>query len=169
MDGHYKDKAPTSELGSLAEIKDADEVFKQVPESEKFTPRSAYLLMLEEICGDMRRCQASTQRITQFVKFISSPQCELVPAAVKDSDSAESKAFQKGCEELIENTCQPRSSVVVKSKFEGAGGTTGKKDEEASSNTSQDQAATSTAENERDMADEEAAADEQLQFEGLQR
>ena len=134
--------------------------------------------MLEEICADMRRCQASTQSITQFVKFISSPQCELVPAAIKDSDSEESKAFQKGCEELIENNGQsqaqatPRKSItVINNQLEAAGRTTGKKDEEeASSNTSQDQAANSTAENERDMADEEGpGADDQLQFEGMER
>ena len=49
--------------------------------------------MLEEICADMRRCHAGTDRITQFVKFINSPQCEVVPAAIKQSESAESKEF----------------------------------------------------------------------------
>lgn len=122
----------------------------------------------------MRRCQASTQRIQQFVKFISSPQCGIVPAEVKHSESVESKEFQKGCEELIETAGMPtpRSSIVsVKGKSsDSVGGTFGKKDEEATSNTSQDQAANSTAENERDMADEEdPAAEDQLQFEGLER
>lgn len=173
VDGHFKDKAPTPAADSAATADDSKEAAQQVAEAEKFTPRSPYLLMLEEICGDMRRCQASTQRITQFVKFISSPQCDIVPAHVKNSDSAESKEFQKGCEELIENAGAPtpRSSIAgPKGKSEGAGATAGKKDEEATSATSQDQAANSTAENERDAADEEdPSADDQLQFEGLER
>ena len=58
--------------------------------------------MLEEICRDMRQCKMSTVTITNFVKFISSSQCEFIPEKVKNSDSAESMEFKKGCEELIE-------------------------------------------------------------------
>jgi hypothetical protein len=59
--------------------------------------------MLEEICRDMRQCRKSTVTITNFVKFISSSQCEFVPEEVKNSSSAESIEFKKGCEELIES------------------------------------------------------------------
>lgn len=93
VDGHFKDKDPSSGKDSSAVGHSSNNQEEKATESGKFTPRSAYVLMLEEICADMRRCQVGTQSITQFVKFISSPQCEVVPAAIRGSDSAESQEF----------------------------------------------------------------------------
>jgi len=128
--------------------------------------------MLEEICGDMRRCQANTQRIVQFVKFISSPQCEVVPDEIKDSNTEESKAFQRGCALLIEQAGQQsyRSSVVVFKGGKGSAGpagSAGARDsiDEAMSNTSVGQSATTTPESRRDDANQDEgrqASEDQL-------
>ena len=59
--------------------------------------------MMEEICADMRRCQMNNITITNFIKFMSSSSCDVVPEQVKSSSFAESIEFKKGCEELIEN------------------------------------------------------------------
>lgn len=130
--------------------------------------------MLEEICGDMRRCQANTQRVVQFVKFISSPQCEVVPDEIKDSTTEESKAFQRGCALLIEQAGEQskreRSSVVMFKAGKGSSGpagSAGARDsiDEATSNTSLGQSATTTPESRRDDATPEEGrqtSDDQL-------
>lgn len=113
--------------------------------------------MLDEICRDMRQCKMSTVTITNFVKFISSSQCEFVPEQVKNSNSAESVEFKKGCEELIEMagvTPERRMETMpdIQTKKININGS---KDLEAISNTSQDKEANhSTAENERDVPDD---------------
>jgi len=63
QEGHFKDVDVESTPGMDKESKD---------DSNKFIPKSSYLLMMEEICADMRRCQMTNITITNFVKFIIS-------------------------------------------------------------------------------------------------
>lgn len=128
---HFKDVEVVTP-GQTKESKD---------DSQKFIPKNPYLLMLEEICSDMRRCQMSTLTITNFVKFISSAQCEVVPEQIKSSSFAESLEFKKGCEELIENAgvSTPRRIETMpdaNTKQINPYGLNGSKDLEAISNTS---------------------------------